>query len=1338
MRHKFACFSLLIMLTFIAYGQYDIRKVARVKGISSGTITAMDQDHQGLIWVGTRDGLKRYDGQEVKSYKPQSSSLVGNDVSAVLVDAHNRLWVGTTDGGLNLYVHEVDSFNHFMPKTGVADAIESTDVRDILEDGQGNIWVATKHGLNRYIEDGNSFEVFRSPFANQLIRDIEIDDQGNIWCGTFGGGLYQFNPETKKFKDFLTELTSAPKVQSLAIVNDQILIGTRDQGVLLFDPESNDLQSFLTDDKYKESSNIWDILVSDDGKKIWIGTDGNGMIALEAHDGEWRDQPLFIPLIESKRLGNAVYTIFFDRDENMWIGSAWKGLYALEHLHNDISFLAGLENEDQNTVWSIYKENETVWLGTDGNGLLIYDQARAGDLEKYYERYKIVTIDKRVDGNYWLGTYSNGLILFGKDKRELKRYGAKAGSLPANDVRDILHDPKSNGYWIGTWGGGISFIDERTQEFTTFQYDANDETTLSNNNVVALEYASGGKIWVATFGGGVNRFDPETRTFERYQYQVSRDYGTKFLSKNLTCIYDDQLGNLWFGTWTKGLSKLNLATGDVHTFEHYPFLQGVTVCSILEDSKRNVWISTTEGIYKYVHAQDTVLDYSDLKGGYHFGSAFQDQQGHMYFGGLNGVVSFDPLKMEIVQKEPNIVFTDFKLFNKSVTVGKGQFLDKTINHQEKIELTYDQRVITFDFAALKYPFSDECEYGIKMENFDGDWRNNGANRSATYTNLDPGEYIFRVKTYDKKGELSENEASVKVLVGKPYWATWWAYTFYVLLFGVLLYFYRKYNIYWEKMKNQLKLEQLGREKEAELHEIKVRFFTNISHEIRTPVTLILGSINRLMESGITDKANLSAVQNIRKNGSHLLNLVSELLDFRKLESGDARLKAAEGNIVNFLKEISLSFTEQAINKSIAYDFHTDLQEIKLWYDRDEMEKVLYNLISNAFKYTPEGGKVFIGISQDDQFVYIKIEDTGKGIPAKQLKDIFKRFYQSDNDPTYKNNDGYGLGLSITYEIIKLHGGEIIAESELGKGSAFTIKLPLGNTHLKSEFLIEDFKDSEEVALYASNSEGQGENVKLSFPDQSELTVLVAEDNDGIRAYLYDLLNEHFHVILAVNGREALELTYEKMPDLILSDVMMPEMDGITFSGKVKQDPRISHIPIIILTARTSLIFKKEGLDIGVDDYITKPFSEIILKTRIRNLLNNRHLLREKYKTDLLIEPSELALRSPDQEFLSSLSDIIEANMSSGELSAEHLCKEMGMSQSNVYKKLKSLTGMSIVEFVRDFRLKHAVQLIVRQKLTVSEACYKVGFNDRRYFSQVFKTKYGMTPTQYAKTHHEDS
>jgi signal transduction histidine kinase/CheY-like chemotaxis protein len=646
---------------------------------------------------------------------------------------------------------------------------------------------------------------------------------------------------------------------------------------------------------------------------------------------------------------------------------------------------------------------------------------------------------------------------------------------------------------------------------------------------------------------------------------------------------------------------------------------------------------------------------------------------------------------------------------------------------EYLKLAHNQNYFTLSFSAPHFPVSD-VNYSYMLENLNSDWFLSSSNQ-ATFTNIPPGKYVIKVRASLNTFQWSE-PTLLPIFIAQPLWKRWYAYFIYVSVFVLLLFLFQKYTRERELLKSDLKLESLTREKEKELNNVKHRFFTNISHEIRTPVTLIIGAANRLIDNGMVNKTSQKELDVMRNSSRHLLNLINELLDFRRLEMDGIKLKVAKGNIVKFVHEIYLSFQTQASSTNIDYIFLSCNHEIELWYDRAQMEKVVYNLISNAFKFTPSGGSITVELDCDDQHGYLKVIDSGEGVDNDKLTEIFKRFYQSENASEIRKT-GFGLGLSISKEIVQLHGGEIDALNNVDKGICISVKLPLDNTHFPFEQQLKNFKTSENLENYISSHETL--NTEVSLSEYSNSSLLIVEDNAQIREYIKNLFTDINTVLTASNGEEGYNLTLENLPDLIISDVMMPVMDGVSMTKKIKTNMQTSHIPIILLTARTNLIYKKEGFEVGADEYITKPFNETLLKTRVYNLLKSRKLLSEKLLNEYISKPiEELSISTPDQQFLAGLTKVIESNIHENEINTKIISEALCMSHSVVYKKIKNLTGLSIIEFVRDFKLKRAAILLVKYQLSVSDVCYKVGFSDRRYFSKIFKQKFGVTPSEYAK------
>lgn len=727
--------------------------------------------------------------------------------------------------------------------------------------------------------------------------------------------------------------------------------------------------------------------------------------------------------------------------------------------------------------------------------------------------------------------------------------------------------------------GDYPSFDSQTQRFTTYKKELGNPQAISSDNITCLAPAGPGKIWIGTFGGGLNLLDVSTKTFTRIQAQK----GSAKPADNLKILslLADSHGALWIGTWDQGLLRYDVEKQQFLPYPALGLLNEKSITALVEDDEGAVWLSTKSGIYAYSYRTNSFKRYPQLNGEYHINAVFKDQ-GELFFGGNKGVVSFRPRDLKSTAYVPNIKFTGFKLFNKEVAIGENDILATNILYAKKINLKHNHSLITLDFAALNFPFAD-YEYAIKLEHFDEEWREIGTQRSATFTNLAPGKYTFKVKARIPGENWGDTFEAIHLVVQKPFWKTWWAYLLYTVVAGALLYLFYRYTVYLETLKNKLRLEQLTHEKDQELNKIKLRFFTDVSHEIRTPVTLILGAINRIAEEESGQKKT-TAIREIQKNGSHLLQLVNELLDFRKLESEGFKLKAAKGNFAEFVQEIFLSFSSHAENLRIDYGFSADTDDLDLWFDRDQMEKVVYNLLFNAFKYTEAGGKVRVHLKKEDEYVYLVVADTGKGIPEATLSKIFKRFYQAEQEQEAKKG-GFGIGLSIVKRIIKLHGGTILVESAYGKGSTFSIRLRRGDSHLQPNQKV-PFPLQDHLPKYWEKAVATGPDEQLQAQAFAGATILLVEDNPDIRQYVRQLLEPNFQIVEAENGKEGLAVALAETPDLILSDVMMPELDGIALTRELKKDVRTSHIPVILLTARTSFIYQKEGLQIGADDYVT--------------------------------------------------------------------------------------------------------------------------------------------------------
>ena len=1331
----------------ISQAQSTFKKINQSSGLSNGRVNCIVKEKNGFVWIGTSNGLNRYDGSKIKVYNKQNNNLSSNDISDLLIDSKGRIWIATMGGGLNLYLPLEDRFVTYINKTEKFSSIISSEINTIFEDSKSNLWLGTKNGLSLFNEKTKTFRsyIYQSENSQSIshndVRSICEDQKGNLWIGTFGGGINRFNPETEIFQHVnASNGLSSNFIYTIENLNkDEILIGTSGEGLLALNLKSLELSK-------SKIGNLESISIVRDIKKdingtIWVGTDGDGIFKIENANSK---NPVVFNFkynsqLESSISSNAIYDFMEDENSNIWIGTAWNGVNVL-NLNKEYEFFSSNGLDDiPSPVLSVHKKENKIFMGLDGRGLLIVD-SKKGEITNYGAEGK-----KRIQGNYiqhiketsdatlWLGTFVNGLINFDTKtgvSYQYKREVDNSNSLSHNDVRYVVEDNKSN-LWVATWGGGLNYFNSNTKEFIRFINNAEDSLSISNNNVISLQKDKN-NLWLATFGGGLNYFDLKTKQFEHYRHN-SND-STSISSDYIYSILKDSKENLWVGTSGEGVNLFNKESRKFDRLENSDDIRFQTIIAIIEDDNGLIWFSSKEGIFNYDYSTNSFERFENLAGEYHINSVFKDEEGLLYFGGAKGVVKFNPSTISAKNSCPKVKITNLKLFNEEVAIGENKVLTESISYAKSITLEYDLDVVTFEFAAMKFPSSENCEYAIQLDGFDKNWRNIGKDRTVTYTNLSPDDYVFKVKSREVGSEWENEYTSIGVVVLNPLWLKWWAFVIYGLLILLSFYLFRKYIVAWEKMKNNLKLEKLTHEKDIELYNLKQQFFTNISHEIRTPVTLILGSINRLLKTNnFNDTKEINPIYTIKNNSKHLLGLINELLDFRKLEQNRIKLCATNNDFVSFCKEIYLSFSDEAIHNKIKFKFSSTSPIMNIWFDKNQMEKVLYNLLSNSFKFTENSKSINIDISENDEYVMLILTDQGIGISTQQLSKIFNRFHQT-KDSKAISAKGFGLGLTISKEIIELHQGEIIVESKKGSGSVFTIKLKKGNDHFNESEIGGDEVDSELIENYfIDNQESLKELVSKNVPEtyrDKKQTLLIVEDNKDILEYISELLSNEFNILRASDGREGLEKAINELPELIVSDVMMPIMDGMSLTREIKSNVQTSHIPIILLTARTSFSYKLEGFETGADDYITKPFNEQLLRGRIKNILKNRQLLQEKFKAEEIPLISELSINKTDQEFLETITYLIKENIGSEKLNTNFLITELGMSHSVVYKKLKSLTGLTIQEYSTDFKLKTAKKLITTQNLSVADVSYMVGYSDRKYFSKLFKQRFGKNPSAY--------
>ncbi|MCS3799421.1 two-component regulator propeller domain-containing protein [Niastella sp. OAS944] len=1379
-------FSVLLFCAWLCTGVNGLAQGRRFThlsvedGLSQSSVISIVQDSAGFMWFGTRNCLNRYNTRSFQVYRNipgDTNSISSNDyVFALLRDRRNRLWVGT-QRGLNLYLPQKDAFERMLADSTRPGSISQIYINCIYEDRSGRIWVGTNNGLNLLTgENPGRFQNFFPGVGMNEIHAICEDKQGALWVGT-AGGLVCMN--YKNGKANYTYFTHQPNVagslscnnvSSIVECRGELWVGTECGGLNLLDRNTNNFQHFTHSNHTPGSisSDIIRKMIVDESQNLWIATiDGlNYFETANRAFTVYRNDPEDAGSLSN----NSIRDLYIDKYGSLWVGTVFGGvnvthaiatpftIYKTSRLVNSIS---------SNVVSAITAdEKQNLWIGTEAEGLNYFDCQR-----NTFIHYKNDPADPR--------------------------------SLSRNFIKAIYKD-KQNVMWIGTYDGGLNRFNPATKTFTHYRHNADDSTSLSGDNIICMGEDSRGRFWVGAYGKGLNLFNRETGRSENFtthpasRFRISSNWvrlvyedrhknlwvgtahGLNVLppgeqrftwfykqpgnkdslnSDYINCMLEDSKGRIWIGTYDGGLSLYHPNTQSFSTYTMQNGLPGNNVRGILEDEQGYLWLSTENGLCRFNGNKGQVLNYNIFDGlpgnEFNYNSYYRDANGQFFFGGFTGMVSFYPQQMRVNESIPPVVFTGLKLFNKPVGIrDESGLLQSAMSYTRRIDFAAAQNIFTIEFAALNYIKSGKNRYAYKLDGFEKDW-NIVDNPAATYTNLPSGRYTFLVRASNNDGVWNNEPARLEIVVHPPLWKTWWAYLIYFIVAVLLLYITIRFFRRQARLERDLYYEHQQKMQQEELHQQKIDFFTNISHEIRTPLTLIVGPVENLLANTPVDSTVNRQLALVKKNADRLIRLVSELLDFRKAESGNMQLSVSEGNIVAFTRTIFLSFRDLANSRSITYMFMPLVNVIEIadnitcWFDPVQLEKVLFNLLSNAFKFTSEGGDITVVVREDNEKeLLIAISNSGPVVPKEQQEKLFNRFYQMGNTP---KGLGTGIGLALSKSIIEAHGGRIEIESasvnddDQNGTTCFTIYLPLGKAHFTKEQLTgatgirnamveKQTAPGIEVAITPMVEE---ENATTT----AKPSLLLVEDNDDIRQMIRNALSAQYDITEASNGASGWQTVTELIPDLVISDVMMEgEDDGFTLCDRIKTDERTNHIPVILLTARAAPSSQITGLQTGADAYITKPFFIQVLELQVRNLLSLRNINREKFTRQITLQPpAQLAFATEPPEaptaetlFLQKLVAMVEENMEDPEFGVPVLLKKAGMSQTVLYRKLKALTDMSIADFIKSVRLKKAAELLRQpgNDISIAEVAYRVGFSDRKYFSKEFRKQFGQSPTEF--------
>jgi len=1389
-------FSLILVISFQVsenFGQsIRFNHLTVENGLSNNVVNTVIQDQTGFMWFATEDGLNRYDGYIFKIFRhdpENSNSISDNSIWALCEDRQGNIWIGTKAGVLDKYNPETEKFTHLEIKSNLT---EENSITAIYEDSKGNIWIgAYKEGLYKLDPSTNKIEHWiantddEKSLSHNYIHDICEDNDGNILIGTHIG-LNKFNPDSPQavFEKYFYNPDNQKSlsndliwgISKSTLYPDNVWICTLNN-LTKFDSEKLLFERFTigNPDRLQYGTSVNSVVeeIEDNELIIWAAS-YSGLIRINLTLGitkRFVHDELNVQSLNS----NQINKIIKDRTGVLWVATENGVSY---NTPKSTSFNSITLSNDGSNITSVLKkknitaiskfDNSRIWIGT-ANGLYLLDNSEINAGIKKIPEFgndHIWSLASMSKNEIWVGTFGKGLKQFNYAKNKIVSWDLKDPKIRTQSVfynRALFADSKKN-IWVGYWGVGAARINPQRGISEVWLNEPGNPTSISHNDVWVIKEDRVGRIWLGTVGGGLNLFEEKDGEIFHHWIQSKEDINglssnniySICVAKNLNALSDLRT-ILWIGT-SDGLNRfeiINNDNSDLYDIEiknqFYNVKDGLpdnSVNSIIEDENGNLWLGTGSGISFFDVSKKTFTNFTTADGinGTLMNpeSASILDNGLILFGSTRGLNIFSPKNIKLSAYKPNVVITDFQIFNKSVQIGDNSPLKESIRTIDEIILAPDQDVFSFEFAALDYNSSQSIEYAYKMEGFDKDWNESGKRRFATYTNLDPGKYIFKVKSTNADGVWNDEVTSVNIIMTPPWWKTLWAYGLYVILIFLGLLGIRKFELSRTKLRNELKLREFEVRNKTELEEVKSRFFANLSHEFRTPLMLIKGPLEQL-KTGEASKNYNDNVDLIERNSDRLKELIDQLLELSQLEKAAIPLKATQINLLAILKGLVASFESLARQKNIDLKFEGKLNSEICWIDRDKFEKIINNLLSNAFKFTPQGGKVSVTLkdfsTDGKQFAEIKISDSGVGISEDKIDKIFDRFFQVDNSDQ-RSYGGSGIGLALVKEFVDLHKWKISVQSESRKGTDFKIQIPMWDDYLNAgeKFDIESIETVSDSGIKKPEQASSFRTARLKLDDQisessnNKPLLLIVDDFEDVRKYLSNLLETNFRISEASNGEEGIISATENMPDLIISDVMMPSMDGLEFCNRIKSEWQTSDIPVILLTAKASAESKLEGLEIGADDYLTKPFDSRELFTRIKNLLDQRKRLRDKYNKDLDTPTETSKLNNADSEFLNHVLEFLEQNIDKTDFGTEQLAKELFVSRTQLHRKVLTITGQAPGEFIRIFRLKRAAQLLLGGKFSVTQVAYEIGFSSPAQFTRAFSKQFNCLPSEFPSHH----
>lgn len=1330
---------LFVVLTTSVLGQHHVNFTHLSPSSNSRAITVNRtlQDGAGNIWMVQQGDLYIYDGYNYKKIDNQTifpSTKQYQVIRNLIIDEMNHIWAVSNGGLLTQYNPIKGIFEDLSPHLNNKKA-------SVITTGQGKVWLATKNGsIYKYSNStmDSITTVKELDTKSTAIADIAIGASNEVFLSTGNGNIYVYYNQSNTMESLVAPFNNYP--ENLKLTTDRynrLWIGTETNGLYLYDIATKEFiqDSFFKGDIHNIKGELFLDLYCDSTNFLWAGTDGGGLYKVNLTTGEVL---LFTKQStnEFSLSSNTILNINEDNHQNIWIVPNYGSLNILPNANNQINYHEGSANHTPTRTLSIHRSSDHVlWAGTDGSGLTkitFNPDGSTNDTQFFNDAltgkgFYIQTMTEDRNGNLWIGTYKNGLWYYDSKAKSFNKIPVfNNKNQQASDVRTVYTD-HSGRIWVGS-NTCLNIYSDSQELLASFEYNTNN---LKGSIVESIMEGQNGMLWLGVYDGGLFQFNENHNNL-----RASTFMDHSILNENLDriksvkYISEGTYNSLWLINDIGKLLKYDIKNQTFTSFEHIRALSDRSLAAVINVGNDNLWISTSNGIINY-NPKDTALKTYYITDGLQDNvflsrSAFKDYTGALYFGGAKGLNYFYPNELFKQESRPNLQISSIEVLNQPAEVLLPDQVGSGIADVPSLHLKYNQSSFSFRFAALDNILYPKHFYAYRLKGFDNDWIKGHQERSATYTNIPAGTYTFEVKAGTKDDVWDVPTKSITIAIEQPFWNKPMAWLFYFCVFLLMAYAVRR----WYVLKKKLFVERMNHQNENEMHAVKMNFFAKMSHEIQTPLTLILGPIDEMIKNA--DKSgNLLLKQRlniIAYNTKRLSKIAYELTLVRNKELDKIRLAVIKSNLSKNIDDIGRSFRELARHKHIDFTVNCPQDLNAVWYDQRKIEHIIYNLLSNAFKFSPKEGHVILTLAtiKSGRMAKISVKDSGPGIPKEELDTIFELFYQANDT---NKSQGTGIGLALTKELVDLHKGKIEVESSALNGTTFTITFPIQeDAYSDSERITTDHDETAHEALEDNMTTLE----TTKHPSLLKKTILIVEDTIDLQLFLKELLQDDYNIILAENGMEGYHYAKSNLPDLILSDIMMPELDGIEMSKQLQENALTKHIPIVLLTAKNSTHSKIEGLKSGAIEYINKPFNTKELRLKIQNILASREHIISKYRKEVISNPEVPIGKTQDEIFLENLVANINLRLEDADFKIDELAIPLNMSYSSMYRKCRYLTGKSLVDFVRLLRLKKAAILLTKQGYTISEAAFMTGFNDPKYFSKCFKNEFNKTPGDFKK------